>query len=93
MVVEQITCRVRPGKEAEFGRYEEEWTRSLRGARGFITRTLMRSAGQPLEIHVFVRWVGRAYRDQFEERSAAALQRQAAGLFEGAPSRQLLEGF
>jgi heme-degrading monooxygenase HmoA len=90
MVVEQFTCRVRPGREAEFGAYEAEWTRALRGARGFITRTLMRNAEDPLEIHVFVRWVGRAYRDQFEE-GGDALRRRAAGVLDGAPSRRLLE--
>jgi len=95
MVVESVTYRVRPGREQEFEQHQAEWEPVLRRARGFITRSLMRNADDPLEYRAEVRWASRAYRDRFaaaEERDTAALRRKAAGLIDGTPAARLFEG-
>jgi heme-degrading monooxygenase HmoA len=92
MVVDQVTYRVRAGKEREFERLQEDWQGLLRGARGFITRTMMRNAEDPAEYHAEVRWVSREYRDRFAaHQESDRLQKKGAAILEGPPVHRLLE--
>lgn len=94
MVVDHVTYRVRAGKEQEFESLQEDWLRLLRGARGFITRTLMRNAEDAVEYHAEVRWVSKEYRDRFAARQDSdRLQEKGAAVLEGPPAHRLLEPF
>jgi len=92
MVVDQVTYRVRAGKEREFERLQDDWQGLMRRARGFITRTLMRNADDPAEYHAEARWVSREYRDRFAaDPESDRLQKKGATVLEGPPVNRLLE--
>ncbi len=94
MVIDAITFKVRSGKEREFERHSENWTRVMRRSRGFISQVLMRNADDATEYRAEVRWTHRDYRDRFnahEEREANSLMQAGADLLERPPERVLLE--
>lgn len=94
MIVDQVTFRVKSGKEQEFEAQQQEWTALMRRARGFINQVLLRSLENPAEYHAEVRWVNRDYRDRFsaqEDRESKALAQKRSAILEGPPSHRLLE--
>ena len=94
MIVDQVTFRVKSGKEQEFEAQQQEWTALMRRARGFINQVLLRSLENPTEYHAEVRWVNRDYRDLFsaqEDREGKALAQKRSVLLDGPPTHRLLE--
>jgi heme-degrading monooxygenase HmoA len=94
MIVDQVTFRVKSGKEQEFEAQQQEWTALMRRARGFINQVLLRSLEDPAEYHAEVRWVNRDYRDRFssqEDREGKALAQKRSALLDAPPSHRLLE--
>jgi heme-degrading monooxygenase HmoA len=94
MIVDQVTFRVKSGREQEFEAQQQEWTALMRRARGFINQVLLRSLENPAEYHAEVRWVNREYRDRFsaeEDRENKALAQKRSVLLDGPPSHRLLE--
>lgn len=94
MIVDQVTFRVKSGKEQEFETQQQEWIALMRRARGFINQVLLRSLENPAEYHADVRWVNRDYRDLFaaqDDRENRALAQKRSSLLDGAPSHSLLE--
>lgn len=94
MIVDQVTFRVKNGREQEFEAQQQEWTALMRRARGFINQVLLRSLENPAEYHAEVRWVNRDYRDRFsaqEDRESKALAQKRSAILEGPPSHRLLE--
>lgn len=94
MIVDQVTFRVKSGKEQEFEAQQQEWTALMRRARGFINQVLLRNLENPAEYHAEVRWVNRDYRDRFsaqEDRESKALAQKRSAFLEGPPSHRLLE--
>ena len=94
MIVDQVTFRVKSGKEQEFEAQQQEWTALMRRARGFINQVLLRSLENPVEYHAEVRWVNRDYCDRFsaqDDRENKALAQKRSALLDGSPSHRLLE--
>jgi len=94
MIVDQVTFRVKSGKEQEFESQQQEWIALMRRARGFISQVLLRSLENSAEYHAEVRWVNRDYRDRFnaqDDRENKALAQKRSALLDGAPSHSLLE--
>jgi len=94
MIVDQVTFRVKSGREQEFEAQQQEWTALMRRARGFINQVLLRSLESPAEYHAEVRWVNRDYRDRFsaqEDLENKALAQKRSVLLDGPPSHCLLE--
>ncbi len=93
MVVEIVTYRVRRGKEEEFEKHQEDRTRRLRRARGFMALRLLRNAEGPGEYQAEIRWASRDLRDRA---LAAGGPAEAAGdaldtILESPPNRRLFE--
>jgi len=93
VVVEIVTFRVRRGREEEFEKHQEERTRRLRRARGFVAMRVLRSAEGDGGYQAEVRWAGRDYRDRAIAPGGPA---DAAGdlvdtILEGPPNRHLFE--
>lgn len=94
MVIDVMTFKVKRGREREFERHSDDWTRLMRRSRGFISQVLMRNADDVTEYRAEVRWTHRDYRDRFnahEEPEASSLMKAGAELLERPPTRVLLE--
>jgi hypothetical protein len=93
VIVEIVTYRVRRGREEEFEKHQEERTRRLRRAGGFVALRLLRNAEGGGEYRAEVRWAGRDYRDRAIAPGGPA---DAAGdhldtILEAPPDRHLFE--
>ncbi|MGH9750848.1 MAG: antibiotic biosynthesis monooxygenase [Candidatus Polarisedimenticolia bacterium] len=94
MVVEQLSFRVRRGREADFEKDRQALHAALRRAQGFVTLAWYRGVENAAEQVAEIRWASRDYRDRFaatDDKETVALRARAAERLEAPPAARLLE--